>query len=394
MTCLQNVTLFTPAGFIEAGAIRWIGERITAAGPQNEVPCEAGDDLLDGGGNFLVPGLVDLQINGGFGADFTANPAAIWKVGERLPQYGVTAFLPTIISSPLKVIEAAQETLLQGRPENYEGATPLGLHLEGPFLNPDKRGAHNPDFMLKPDLSLVEDWSPEHGIRMATLAPELPGGLALIEKLCRQRIHVAAGHSTASYADAQAGLAAGISYGTHLFNAMPPLDHRKPGLAGALLDSPSATIGLIPDGIHLHPAVVAMVYRLVGAERISIVTDAMAGLGMPEGRYQLGEQEVIVGESSARLADGQLAGSVLTLNKAVGNLIGFTGCSLEEAITTVTQVPARFLGLDDRMGQIAPGNWADLTLLSEDLEVVATFVRGRIAYRTGAIARSVSNGNA
>lgn len=389
MTCLRNVTLLMPSGFIENGALRWQGEHIVAAGPDSEVTCAAEDEVLDGGGNYLVPGFVDLQINGGFGADFTADPASIWQVGEQLPKYGVTAFLPTIVSSPFSVIEAARHTLQEGVPEHYHGAKPLGLHLEGPFLNPQKCGAHNSAHLRDPELTLVEDWLPNRGVHMATLAPELPGAHAMIEKLTSQEVLVAAGHSMASYAEGQAGLEAGIKYGTHLFNAMPSLDHREPGLVCALLDSPGAIVGLIADGIHLHPALIAMVYRLVGPDRISLVTDAMAGLGMPQGRYRLGEQDVNVGENSARLADGRLAGSVLSLSQAVKNFIQFTGCSLDEAIATVTCVPARLLNLDDRLGLIAPGYWADLTLLSKDLEVVATFVRGQLVFRMEGLAWSV-----
>lgn len=389
MTCLNHVTVLMPSGFIENGALRWQGEYIVAAGPDTKMVYAAEDEVLDGGGNYLVPGFIDLQINGGFGADFTADPASIWLVGEQLPKFGVTAFLPTIISSPFSVIEAAQHALQEGNPKQHHGARPLGLHLEGPFLNPQKCGAHNPAHLLNPDSSLVEEWLPDRGVRMATLAPELPGAIEMIEKLASQEVLVAAGHSMASYAQGQAGLEAGIGYGTHLFNAMLTLDHREPGLVGALLDSPAAIVGLIVDGIHLHPAVIALVYRLVGPDRVSLVTDAMAGLGMPQGRYRLGEQDVNIEENSARLANGRLAGSVLNLNQAVKNFIQFTGCSLEEAIATVTLVPARLLNLDDHLGSIAPGYWADLTILSKDLEVIATFVRGQLVFQMEGMAWSV-----
>jgi N-acetylglucosamine-6-phosphate deacetylase len=320
---------------------------------------------------------MDLQINGAFGDDFTANPAAIWQVAECLPRFGVTSFLPTIITSPLETVAAAQTSLLGGPPPNFRGATPLGLHLEGPFLNPAKRGAHNPAHLRLPDTKLAADWSPERGVRLVTLAPELPGALEVIRILRERGVVVGAGHSMADYEQARAGLQAGVAYATHLFNAMPPLDHRAPGLAGALLTDPRVTAGIIADGLHLHPAMVKLIWQAKGAERVNVVTDAMAALGMPPGNYQLGDFEVTVDETSARLNDGRLAGSILSLDQALRNLIAFTGCSLSEALSTVTTVPALALGLADR-GRIAPGFAADMVLLTPDLRVTATMVGGRM----------------
>ena len=171
---------------------------------------------------------------------------------------------------------------------------------------------------------------------------------------------------------------AGITCGTHIFNAMPPLEHRAPGLAGALLTDPRVTIGVIPDGIHLHPSVVKLIWQTKGAAGVNVVTDAMAALGMPPGKYELGDIEVAVDETSARLSDGRLAGSILSLDQAVCNLVGFTGCSLNEAVSTVTTVPAKVLGLTDR-GRIAPGCIADLVLLTPELKVVKTIVNGKVA---------------
>lgn len=394
MIGLDNLTVLTPEGFIEDGAVLIEGERIAAAGHRRELAFPADLELIDGGGNYLVPGMIDLQINGGFGADFTADPAAIWQVGEQLTRYGVTSYLPTIVTSPFSVVEAAQETILHGRPTDYSGATPLGLHLEGPLINRQKRGAHNPVHIRNPEPSLVDGWRLERGVRMVTLAPELPGGVELIERLVSRGILVSAGHSMASYAEAQAGLSAGIAYGTHLFNAMPALNHREPGLVGALLESPAVTVGLIADGIHVHPAMIAMVYRLVGHERISLVTDAMAGLGMPEGRYFLGDQDVFVERDLARLSDGRLAGCVLSLDELLNNFVQFSACSLEEALTTVTRTPPRLLRLQDSLGMIAPGYYADLALFSRELKVIATFVRGQQVFRAAEAERSARNGTA
>ncbi|MFZ4848416.1 MAG: N-acetylglucosamine-6-phosphate deacetylase, partial [Caldilinea sp.] len=202
-----------------------------------------------------------------------------------------------------------------------------------------------------------------------------------VEALAANGVVVSAGHSMATYREANAGFAAGIRYGTHLFNAMPPLDHREPGLPGALLHTPQLTAGIIPDGIHVHPAVVALAWAAKGARRLNVVTDAMAALGMAPGRYPIADQEVVVtarpdGVHEARLASGTLAGSVLTMDEALRRLIQYTGCSLGEALATLTATPADLLGIGQERGRLQAGAWADLVLLTPALEVVGTFVAG------------------
>ena len=360
-----------PAGAAELAVLIEDGT-VLATGRGSELACPPGAERLDAGGRLIAPGFIDLQLNGAFGLDFTAAPETLWEVGRRLPRFGVTAFLPTIITSPLATVAAAQRVIQAGPPPGYAGAWPLGLHLEGPFLNPAKRGAHDASLMRLPTLPEVADWSPAQGVRLVTLAPELPGALEVIAALSARGVLVSAGHSMADYDQARAGLDAGARYGTHLFNAMPPLDHRAPGLAAALLTDGRAVTGLIPDGIHVHPAIVDLIWRSKGPGRVSVVTDAMAALGHPPGRYRLGAAEVIVDETSARLADGRLAGSILSLDQAVRNLIQFTRCSAAEAIDSVTAVPA---------GALRAGARADLVLLTADLQVSTTIVDGRVAWQ-------------
>jgi N-acetylglucosamine-6-phosphate deacetylase len=349
--------------------------RIAATGRAAE-DAATGARLIDAAGSFVAPGFIDLQVNGGFGRDFTADPTAIWDVGERLAAGGVTAFLPTIVSSPAGVMAAAMATLVAGAPPGYRGAWPLGLHLEGPFLNPVKRGAHRPDHLRLPDAAIAADWSPEAGVLVVTIAPELPGGLALIRDLADRGIVVSAGHSLATHDEGVAGIEAGVRYATHLFNAMPVLDHREPGLIAALLGDARVTVGLIADGIHVAPAVVDLAWRLAGPDRVSIVSDSMAALGMEDGRYPLGDDEVEVSDGAARTSDGRLAGGVLPLAGGVRNLVRFTGCSAAEAVATATSNPARLLRLRDR-GCLDVGAIADLVLLTGDLTVDRAFVRGR-----------------
>lgn len=382
---LEGGTLLYLDERLEDAAVVIQDGRIRAAGPRLETPPPAGARRLPARGLLLSPGWIDLQINGAFGIDFThslhsSQPASIWQVGRRLPEHGVTAFLPTIITSPPETIRAAQQALRDGPPAGYRGAVPLGLHVEGPFLNPDKRGAHNPAHLRLPDLEMAQGWSAKNGVRLVTLAPELPGVLEMTRFLVQQGVTVSAGHSQASWEQAQAGFEAGLTCGTHLFNAMPPLDHRAPGLVGALLTHPGVQFGVILDGIHIHAGAAALAWRSAGAGRLFLVTDAMAALGMPPGEYVLGELEVVVDDTSARLQDGRLAGSILRLDQAVRNLLRFTGCTLEQACAAASNTPAGVIGESGR-GQIAPGSCADLTLLTPELEIAATFVGGEIVFK-------------
>ncbi len=379
MLYIENATVYTPAARLDAASVFIAEGHITYVSERTGFPPPLEAERLDARGHILAPGFMDLQLNGAFGADFTAQPETIWQVAAQLPRYGVTAFLPTLVTCPPQPIELARRTL-HARPDHFVGAEPLGLHVEGPFLNPQKKGAHNPRYLRAPDAGLVSDWSPTTGVRLVTLAPELPGALALVEDLATRGVVVSAGHTMATVEEADAGFSAGIRYATHLFNAMPPLEHRAPGIAGAVLAETGWTAGLIPDGIHVHPVLVEAVWRAKGAGGLNLVSDAMAALGMPPGQYPLNDLTVNVSERDARLPDGTLAGSILPLDQAVRNLIGYTRCTLSDALATVTTTPARVLGLEHSRGQIAPGYTADLVLLDHALNVLATVVRGNIVY--------------
>ncbi len=381
MLSIQNATLYSPDQRIDNADVLVEAAQITQVGVRGQIDRPHTARVIDAAGLLLVPGFIDLQLNGAFGHDFTASPNTIWPVAAGLPRFGVTAFLPTIITSPPEAVAEAQRILTVQKPEGYQGAEPLGLHLEGPFLNPTKKGAHNPAYLRTPDRSLISDWTPEQGVRLVTLAPELPGALELVEQLTTRGVVVSAGHSLATFSQAQAGLNAGITYGTHLFNAMPPLGHRDPGLAGALLTHKPCVTGIIPDGIHTHPAVVDLIWEAKGRHGVNLVSDAMAALGMPPGQYHLNDFEVVVTESDARLADGTLAGSILPLDVALRNLINFTGCSLSDALAAITTTPATVLGISHQRGRVAPGLIADLVLLNQDVEVVFTITRGQITYQ-------------
>jgi len=341
------------------------------------------DGELDADGLLATAGFIDLQINGAAGHDLSADPTSIWAVGAAIVRYGVTAFLPTIVTSPREVVEAARRTLLAGPPAGYTGARALGLHVEGPFISAERIGAHDPTYRRDPELVFVERWSPTAGVRIVTLAPELPGAIELTRELVLRGIVVSIGHTAASAAETQVAFDAGARFVTHLFNAMPALDRRAPGPIGVALADRRVTVGLIADGLHVDPLLVEMVWRSAGPGRVSAVTDAIAALGRPPGRYPLGSVEVTVDDTSARLPDGRLAGSLLSLDRAVRNLRAFTGASIAEAVGSVTSTPAHLLGVGATYGVLAEGRAADLALLTADLEVAATIVGGRLAYRVG-----------
>ena len=360
--------------------------RIVAITPASAVRSPDPPSVVEGAGLLAAPGFIELQVNGGFGHDFTAEPASIWTVGAVLPRYGVTTFLPTIVTSPRDVVEAGRRTLLAGPPPGYGGAAALGLHVEGPFIVAERIGAHDPAHRRDPDPAFVEGWSPASGVRLVTLAPELPGALELIAVLAARGIVVSIGHTAATAAEARAGFDAGARFVTHLFNAMPGLDHREPGPVGAALADSRVTVGLIPDGLHVDPLVVDVAWRRAGPGRLAVVTDAIAALGMDPGSYHLGTMDLVVDATSARLADGRLAGSVISLDAAIRNLRAFTGASVADVIGAVTSTPARLLGLAGERGVLREGAAGDVVVLTPELEVVATVIRGRVAHRVEAVA--------
>ncbi|MBC7222829.1 MAG: N-acetylglucosamine-6-phosphate deacetylase [Anaerolineae bacterium] len=377
--CLRVGRAYTPVQVVERAAIVVRGRHIQAVVPWDDLSVPADVPVVEAGHLWAAPGFVELQINGAYGCDFTQDPDCIPALARRLPAFGVAAFLPTIVSSPPEVVRHAVD-VVRRLPERAPGARVLGLHLEGPFLNPHQAGAHNPRHLRPPSLEFLAALEPLEPVRLVTLAPELPGADEVIGELRRRGIVVAAGHTMATYDEALHALDLGVAFGTHVFNVMRPLHHREPGIVGAFLTDPRPAVGLIPDGLHVHPAVVRLIWCLKGPQGVCAVTDAMAALGMPPGRYRLGDVEVLVDETSARVPSGLLAGSILHMDQGVRNLRTFTGCTVAEALQAVTLNPARLLGMDDHLGRIAPGCLASLVLLDRDLRVLATVVEGRVAH--------------
>ena len=371
------------ASGLEALTLAFEGDTITAlspAEPAEPAPQESPEDaaVIDASGLVVTPGLIDLQINGGYGHDLQDDPGLVWDLGRELPRSGVTSFLPTIISGPRSRTRSMLDAL-RTRPAGYCGAEPLGAHFEGPMLSPRHSGAHPPECLTGARADVIDGWHRSAGVTMVTIAPELPGALEVIAELKRRGIVVAAGHSGATSDETLAAIDAGVSTVTHLFNAMAPLGHRSPNLVGVALADPRLTATMIVDGVHIDPVAVAAAWNAKGPGGIALVTDAVSAMGQPPGPYRLSGTPTVFDGESIRTADGVLAGSAVTMNRAAANLAEFTGCDRHQALAAATSTPAGIIG-ETRRGRLDPGSIADLVLLDDDYRVQATIRGGRVAH--------------
>ena len=346
---------------------------------------EPGDRVVRLDDGLLTAGLVDIQINGAFGVDFAeADAAALRHVSARLPSTGVTRFLPTLITAPVPVILAQARAVLAANAalDEHAGARPLGVHLEGPFLSPVRHGVHDPALMADPDPAAVDqilaDEVVRAGLRMITLAPERPGGPAAHARIAEAGVLVSVGHSDATAEQTRLAADAGARMITHLFNAQRGLGHREPGVPGAALIDPRFSLGLIADLAHVAPDVCRLVFA-AAAGRVVLVTDAVAAAGMPLGRYQLGGADVLLTEEGVpRSPEGTIAGSALTLDRAVRNIVS-VGVDPAVALTAATTVPADTIG-EPTLGRIAEGAVADLTWWDDTLHPRRVWTEGRVVH--------------
>jgi N-acetylglucosamine-6-phosphate deacetylase len=346
-------------GTLVPGDVAIEGDRIAAVGLEQ-----------NGGQGLAVPGFVDLQVNGFAGVDFLgADADGYATAGDALLETGVTAYLPTFITSS----EDDLATALRAVPDRGHGPRILGVHLEGPFLSPLRLGTHRPGGRRDPDPALLDRLIDAGPVRLMTLAPELPGALELIGLLHVRGITVSLGHSDATAAEANAAFDRGVRTVTHVFNAMRPLLHRDPGIIGAALVRPEVVLQAIVDNVHLDADIVRLLWA-VGAGRLALVTDAIAGASLGDGTYALGDVEVVVADDVVRREDGVLAGSTLTMPQAVRNLVA-AGAPLEQALGAASTVPARILGVP-HLGRLFPGGPADVTVIDDRLEVARAIVGG------------------
>ncbi|QTL99779.1 N-acetylglucosamine-6-phosphate deacetylase [Iocasia frigidifontis] len=331
-------------------------------------------EIIDGEGNYLSPGFIDIHIHGANGFDtMEGSYQAVNEISKAVIKSGVTSFLPTTMSMPYADIKNALRNIRDVMEKGTKGARVLGTHIEGPFLNKDYKGAQEESHIVSPDLSLIKEYIDI--TKIITIAPELVGAEDLIKYLVDNDVIVSVGHSGASYEQVIKARDWGLSHATHLFNGMCGLHHREPGVVGAVFNS-DLSCELIADFIHIKPVVLEIVFKIKELDKLILVTDQMEAGSRGDGVYQLGGQEVTVKDGAARLASGALAGSVLTLEQAVKNINFLKILTLPQIISLVTANPARMLKIDNKLGKLLPGYQADLVLLDKDLNVKKVFKDG------------------
>jgi len=381
-TAITAARLYTPTQAIDSPLVVIEDERIVSAAPRSASSVPSGARQLDFPGMVLAPGFIDIHIHGGAGHDvMEREDSAIADIERHMLRHGVTSYLPTTVTAPLKRTLTALEHLgnrISNRASSPDRAFPLGIHLEGPFISHAKRGVHPTEHLLTPSINVFDRfWQAASGtIRMMTIAPELPGAEETIRYASGLGVQSSAGHSDASYEQTAAAIAAGARHATHTFNAMRALGHRDPGILGAVLTDARVSADIIADGLHLAPSIVNLFLAAKGPDRAILITDAISATGMPDGKYSLGEIEVEVRGARCDY-QGKLAGSVLTLDRAVRNVMTFAEWSLQQTLQLVTLNPARVLGISEQRGTITAGGVADLVVLTPGGEVVKTIVAGR-----------------
>ena len=384
--------LLTPTDAVEHPVVLVEQGRVLEISARGSRPVPAGVPVFDFGDRVMAPGYIDLHIHGSAGYDVMDDSAeALPAIEQLLARHGVTSYFPTTVTAPmdttLRALERLADAIEKREPDlvrererqNAVGkirALPLGIHLEGPFISHARRGVHPPENLLAPTLPSFEKfWQAARGrIRMMTIAPELDGAPEVIAEAARRGVCVSLGHSDADFAAAELGIVAGARHATHTFNAMRPLDHRSPGILGAVLTDGRLSADIIADGVHLDPAIVKLFADAKGSTQTVLITDAISATGMPEGRYRLGSFGVDVHDGKCMVA-GKLAGSVLTMDRAVRNLARFAEWDLPRAVAAASQNPARVARIANK-GALAVGADADFVVLSPEGEVLRTFVGG------------------
>nr|WP_190199194.1 N-acetylglucosamine-6-phosphate deacetylase [Streptomyces djakartensis] len=366
---LTGATVVLPTETVHNGQLVIDGTRIGHTAPENA-------HFIDVTGHYVVPGFVDLHNHGGGGASFTSGSVDdVLKGIHSHREHGTTTLLASTVTGDMDFL-TRRAGLLSELAEQGEIA---GIHFEGPFISPCRKGAHAEELLRDPHPADVRELldAARGQAKMLTLATELPGGLDSVRLLAERGVIAAIGHTDATYEQTLSAIDAGATVATHLFNAMPPLGHRSPGPIAALLEDDRITVELVNDGTHLHPAALQLAFHHAGADRVAFITDAMDAAGFGDGRYWLGTLEVEVADGVARLAsDGTIAGSTLTLDRAFKRAVTVDGLSVEDTVRALSATPARLLGMSDRIGSLEPGRDADLVLLDADFDLKGVMRRG------------------
>ncbi len=370
---IKNGTVFRDDFTFQKGDLSISGGRFSSEAVASDA------DILDADGYYVIPGLTDLHFHGNSGADFIdGNYEGLLKIARFMAQNGVTSFSPASLTLPEEILNKAFMNARRLRDEKPANASWIrGITMEGPFFNAAKKGAQNADYLKLPEYDFFKrlDDASDRMIRIACVAPELEGALEFISKV-QKECTVSMAHTTANYDQATAGIDAGARHVTHLFNAMPPLHHRDPGVIGAAADHPEVKAELISDGIHIHPSVVRAAFKLFGPDRIVLVSDSMAACGMPNGEYVLGGQKVVVKDRKATLADGTIAGSATHLYDCMRLAISF-GIKPEHAVQAATYNPAAVIRAEDDLGSITSGKWANFVICRSDWSLDSVYIAGR-----------------
>ncbi len=383
-TILSSCQLITPFDTMPDGAVAWDrGGRIIFTGPVKKGVNIVGD-RIDLKGMTAAPGLIDIHVHGGYGIAFGLGNLGeeLKKYSEWVTRFGVTGFVISITGPDPDFILSTIRAYVPLLEEDFTGAQPLGLHLEGPFINPQKHGAFDPSWIRQPSLKEMGAYldTGKGWIRHVSLAPELQGADKIADFLCDSGVQVALGHSDADYETANRALRGKFTHITHIFNAQSPLHHRQPGVVGAVLNSEGASAELIADGVHVHPAAIRILMRCLGSERIVLITDAMPGAGLPDGSYTLLGQQATVKDRKALLPNGTLAGSTATMDTCVRNMVEQVGVPFADAVWMATYNPAKVIGADNSIGSLAPGKKANITVFDKNMNIKMTFINGNLMY--------------
>lgn len=379
-TVITSGRIVRPEGILEGAAVVVEDGRIVAVGRDVQA---RGAQLVDAGGLYVIPGLVDIHVHGGAGYDtMDATPEALASMAQFFAAHGVTSFLPTTVTASHEQTLAAVANAARCQERSTGGAHVLGVHLEGPYISPKHPGAQPVEHIRPAAAAEYEELFRHGNVRLISLAPEVAENRALIGYARARGAAVAVGHSDAGYDQVLEAVELGVTQACHIFNGMVGLHHREPGTAGAALTCDAIYAQAIVDFIHLHPAIVKLLVRAKGVARTVLITDAMRAAGLPDGEYELGGQPVTVADGAARLVrGGNLAGSTLTLDRALRNAISAADLPLAEALPMATSVPAESIMLAGAVGTLAPGAYADVVLLDDALEVQMTMVQGDVVYR-------------
>jgi N-acetylglucosamine-6-phosphate deacetylase len=397
---LRDAHLIDATTDIACGDIIIDGTRIQAVKCPGDSPGEQ-DNIIDATGMLVMPGFIDVHTHGGGGYNLhTTDAEEIRAYARWAPETGVTSFLIAVVGVPNSIPEQQLRAAVEVLNDRVMEAEPLGIHLEGPYINVVRRGAHQPSWLRMPDESETEQLLAltQGHLRLVTLAPELPGASAMTRRLVDAGITVSMGHTDATYEKAQEAIQLGITHATHCFNAMRPLLHRAPGPLAAIAQAEQVRGELIADGVHVHPAAMDALVKLLGPERTIVITDALAGAGIPEATFNFAGQSARVIRGAARLADGTITGSILTMDQALRNVLQMTDVSLQQAVGMLTLNPAHAAQVSHRKGRLQVGYDADLLIFDSSLVLQATICRGAVAFATdewrerlNSLVRSLSN---